>query len=592
MDNEIKNRNEIEDKFKWDLKKIFTSDIEFYSTFEKITTDLEVFNDFKTNFDLEKCLNSYIEISKNVEKLYAYGTLNFHQDTRDSVYQEMYSKCQIIGNKFSQAASFLETKILSQDKVTLETFLNKDENKLYKHFIENINRKRPHILSDEVEEILAKTSEISNCSKNIFSMIDNADIKFENILNEKNEEVALTKGNYTTFLKNSDKNVRKNAYESMYNSYKSLTNTISEAYYSTLKKDVFYAKVRNYNSDLEMYLDDDSINTDVYDNLITTVNKNLHLLHKYVKIRKEVLNVDKLNMYDLYVPLVKDVDFNIEFEEAKEIVLNGVSPLGDKYCSDLKNAFNSNIIDVYENKGKRGGAYSYGVYGVNPFVLMNYNNDINSVFTLAHEMGHAMHSKYTFSKQPYIYADHKIFVAEVASTVNEALLINSYIDNAKTKQEKLFFINYFLEQFRGTFFRQTMFAEFEQIVHNEVFMEKPLNSKKFCEIYKNLNEKYFGSDLVVDDLISYEWSRIPHFYNSFYVYQYATGFSASMSIVKNILDKKEGSLDKYLEFLKSGTSKHSLSLLDDAGVFMQTTKPILDALDVFSNLLNQFEELQ
>ena len=422
-------------------------------------------------------------------------------------------------------------------------------------------------------------------------MYNNADIKFPYIKNEEGEEVEVTKGRYVSFLESKDRRVREDAFKAVYSTYSKMKNTLATTLTGNIKRNKFYATVRKYPSSLAASLDNDNISTEVYDNLIETVGKNLHLLDRYLKLRKKVLKLPELHMYDLYVPIVEEFDKKIPYEEAKSMVIEGLKPLGEEYSTYLKKGLESGWIDVYENEGKTSGAYAWGSYKTHPYVLLNYQDTINDVFTLAHEMGHALHSYYTNMTQPYVYSEYKIFVAEVASTVNESLLMRYLLPRAQSKAEKAYLLNHYLEEFRGTMFRQVMFAEFEKIIHQNIEQGEALNADQLCDIYYKLNEKFFAETVCVDKDIEMEWSRIPHFYSSFYVYKYATGFSAATAIAKSILSEGQSAVDRYLKFLKSGGSNYPLELLKLAGVDLSTPKPVQDALDVFKETLDELEAL-
>lgn len=412
---------------------------------------------------------------------------------------------------------------------------------MYKHALEQINLQRPHVLSADQEALLAQAAEVMNASSNTFGMLNNADLEFPTIKDENGEEVQITHGRYTRFLESADQRVRKEAFEKLYETYGNFKNTFASTLGGQVKRDNFNAKVRNYQSAREAALSNNNIPESVYDNLVNTVNKNLHLLHKYVKLRKKVLGVDELHMYDLYTPLVKDVEMKVTYEEAKEMVLKGLAPLGEEYQEILKEGFENRWVDVVENKGKRSGAYSSGAYGTNPYILMNWQDNVNNLFTLAHEFGHSVHSYYTRKNQPYTYGDYSIFVAEVASTCNEALLNDYLLKTIDDEQKRIYLLNHYLEGFRGTVFRQTMFAEFEHLIHQKEQNGEALTAEMLTKEYYELNKKYFGGDdIVIDEQIGLEWSRIPHFYYNYYVYQYATGFSAATALSAQILE--EGNL--------------------------------------------------
>ncbi len=422
-------------------------------------------------------------------------------------------------------------------------------------------------------------------------MLNNADIRFPSIKDENGEEVELTKGRYIRFLESNDRRVRKDAYEKLYEVYKGFENTFASSLSNNIRQERFFARIRKYNSSLEASLSQDNVSIDVYNNLIKTVHENLPLFYRYISLRKKILKLDKLHMYDIYVPLVKEPMSNIPYEEACTIVEKALEPLGEEYIGYIKDAFNSGWIDVYENKGKTSGAYSWGNYVSHPYVLLNYQGTIGDVFTLAHEMGHALHTLYTNKTQPYIYSEYKIFVAEVASILNEFLLMDYLISNSKNNDEKAYYINHYLDEFRGTLFRQTMFAEFEKIVHGKASEGEALTAETLNDIYKGLNEQYYGTDVVSDDNIAVEWARIPHFYTSFYVYKYSTSFAAAASLSRRILDKEPGAAEKFIDFLSSGGSDYPIELLKRAGVDLTTPKPIEDAMKTYKILINDLEEL-
>jgi oligoendopeptidase F len=422
-------------------------------------------------------------------------------------------------------------------------------------------------------------------------MFNNADLAFAPIENEHGKKVPLTHGAYVSWMHSHNRRVRKDAFSSLYREYAGFRNTMAAIFEANAKQSAFFARVRHYNSSLEAALDENNIPVSVYENLITSVRENMEPIYRYMNIRKKIMGLDELHMYDIYVPLVKDVDKRISFEEAKEMVKEGLSPLGEEYQRLLQEGFDNRWIDVYENENKRTGAYSWGAYGTHPYVLLNYQNTLNDVFTLAHEMGHAIHSWYSDDNQAYLYAGYKIFVAEVASTCNESLLIHYFIEHTEDKQEKAYLINYLLEQFRSTLYRQTMFAEFEKITHGIVDQGGTLNAQTISKIYQDLNKAYYGDEVVSDREIKYEWARIPHFYTPFYVYQYATGFSAAIAISTRILAGDKETLEGYFRFLKSGSSMSPLELLKLTGVDMTKRDTVDNALKVFADYVEKFEDL-
>ena len=589
-------RTEINTNFAWHLEDIYINTEIWEKDFaisQKNINDLRNFSGkISTSAQiLLDCLNKNNETSLIIEKLYVYAFMYFHEDSTNTVYQQLSSRAENIMIQYSAATAFIVPEILAMSEQAIQNIINQNDFKLYGHFLENILRQKQHILSAQQEEFLAQASEIGSAPQTIFTMLNDADMKFAVIKNEKGENVELTKGRYTSFLENKNRRVRKEAFEALYDSYLKQKNTIAATYSASVKSDVFFAKARNYPSSLSAALEDDNIPTAVYDNLIETVHQYLPLMHRYVALRKKLLGLDDIHMYDLYVPIVTEADKKISYDEAKQTVYKALQILGEDYTKALQKGFDSGWIDVYENEGKRSGAYSWGVYGVHPYVLLNHNDNINSMFTLAHEMGHALHSYFTWQKQPYIYGGHKIFVAEVASTCNEALLMHYLLQNTNDITYKKYLINYYMEQFRGTLFRQTMFAEFEKITHEMTEKGEPLTCENMSQIYYNLNKQYFGDDIVIDEQIAIEWARIPHFYNAFYVYQYATGYSAAIALSEQIIKQGQPAIKRYLDFLSKGNSEYSIDLLKGAGVDMTSTEPIKNAMKVFEDLLNQMENL-
>ena len=590
-------RTEINTNYAWHLEDIYSNIEKWEKDFAISQKSIAYLSDFFGKIStsaqtLLDCLNQSNTTSLMIEKLYVYAFMHFHEDSTNTTYQKLSSRAENLIIQYSAATAFIIPEILTIPEQTLSDFRKQlPEFEVYNHFFENILRQKEHTLSAEQEQFLAQTSEIANAPQNIFTMLNDADMKFAIIHDENGNEVELTKGRYTSFLENNCRDVRKEAFFALYDSYLKQKNTIAAAYSASVKCDVFFAKARKYTSSVCAALEDDNIPISVYDNLIQTVHKFLPLLHRYVSLRKKMLALDQIHMYDLYVPLVAEADKKISYDEAKQTVLKALSVLGQNYTNALQKGFDSGWIDAYENEGKRSGAYSWGVYGVHPYVLLNHNDNINSMFTLAHEMGHALHSYFTWQKQPYLYSGHKIFVAEVASTCNEALLMHYLLENTQDITMKKYLINYFMEQFRGTLFRQTMFAEFEKITHDMTEKGETLTCENMSQIYYDLNKQYFGNDIIIDEQIAIEWARIPHFYNAFYVYQYATGYSAAIALSQNIIKQGQPAIDRYIDFLSKGNSEYSIDLLKGAGVDMTTATPIENAMKVFESLLNQMESL-
>lgn len=590
-------RSEVEVSNTWAIEDLYASDEYWQRDYDKLKELLPKAEEFKGRLGKAAgLLLGFLQLSDEIgmlmERVYVYANQKYHEDTANAVYQDLSNKATALSVTVNSALSFATPEILSIPEETIAEFKREEKGLLlYDFYISDIMRLKPHILSEELEEVLADAGEVAEAPGNIFSMFNNADIKFPEIKDENGQTIRITHGRYGQLLESSDRRVRREAFEAVYATYNSFRNTLAASYSSNVKQEVFFKNARNYSSTLEKSLDAANIPVEVYTNLIDAVHENLNLMHRYVSLRKRLLGLEELHMYDLYTPLVADIKMEIPFEEAKKIVAKGLMPLGEEYQKILAEGFNHRWIDVYENENKRSGAYSWGAYGTHPYVLLNYNDTLNNVFTLAHEMGHAIHSYYSDRTQPYIYAGYKIFVAEVASTCNEALLIDYMLKNTEDKKEKAYLINHFLEKFKGTLYRQTMFAEFEMITHRLVEQGESLTADTLCKIYHDLNVAYFGEDIVVDPEIDMEWARIPHFYNAFYVYQYATGYSAAIALSRRILQEGEEAVKDYIKFLSSGRSNYPIELLKLAGVDMSTKEPVKQALKLFEELLDQMEAL-
>lgn len=590
-------RDEIDEKYKWNLGDIFKNLEAWEIDFKKVKGLIAEMEKFKGSLQtsastLLDCLKLQDTLLSTNDKLFVYARMKRDENNANSTYQSLTDRAMGLSTEVFASISFIVPELISFPEEKLNEFLASENGlKLYSFFIEEIMRQKKHILSEKEEELLALGGEVAHASADIFTMFNNADIKFPTIKDENGEEIEVTKGRYVSLLESEDGRVRHDAFKALYGSYEAFRNTIAAMLLSNVKKNKYYATIRKYSSSLESSLDSDNIKVEVYDNLIETVNKNLPLLHRYLALRKKALKLDSLHMYDLYVPIVKQPKKNILYTDAVTMVEEGLKPLGKEYSEFLNQGLNNGWIDVFENEGKTSGAYSWGCYDTHPYVLLNYQGTINDVFTLAHEMGHALHSYYTNKSQPYAYSEYKIFVAEVASTVNEALLMRHLLAKTTDKTERAYLLNHHLEEFRGTVFRQVMFAEFEKITHSKVEAGEALTTDDLCNIYYELNKKYFGDEVNVDKEIAMEWARIPHFYNSFYVYKYSTGFSAAIALSNQILKEGESAVKRYIEFLSSGGSNYPIELLKKAGVDLSTPKPIEEALKDFEATLDELEKL-
>lgn len=589
-----KQRSEIAQQDKWRIEDIYATDEAWEADYNECIRRAKekcVYQGrlAESALILYQALKESDEADLLVEHVYVYAFMKYYEDTANAVYQEMSGRAQAAVTKLSEKYAFLTPEILAIDQKKMQEYLNSDTLALYRHALEDILEKKEHALSEKEERLLAMAGQVTASPNEIFSKFNNADVKFGTILDEDGNEVELTNGRYSVFMESNDRSVRENAFKALYRQYGNYKNTLAATYYANVKQACFYAKARKYDSTLQMYLSGSFIPEKVYHNLIETVHKNLDKMHTYVSLRKQVLGVDELHFYDIYAPMVSDITMKIPYEEAKDIALKALAPLGEEYLSKVKEGFESGWVDVYENTGKRTGAFSWGTYGVHPYVFLNYTDTLNDVFTLVHEMGHAMHTYYSNTNQPYPYAGYRIFVAEVASTCNEALLMQYLLKNCTDLSEKKYLMNHYFEQFKGTLFRQTMFAEFEMITHKMAEDGEVLSTQALCDVYRKLNEEYFGADMVIDDEIALEWSRIPHFYTPFYVYQYATGYSAAIAIASKIFKGDEKTLKGYQQFLSGGCSMHPIDLLKLCGIDMESPQVIQEALDVFGKLLEEWD---
>ena len=582
----LRRRDEIPESDKWRIDKI-------YETPAKWNEELK---DFEGKLGNKEDLKAFLllneKLSRKLGKLYVYAHMRSHEDTSNPEMQSLVNKIDPYSAEFSSYTAYFVPEILSLKEGTIENFINEDKDlKQYKIYFEMILNEKPHILSKEVESVLASVSDCLGAPESIYSMLTNSDMTFGEIVDESGRKVELTEGNYISFIKSKDRKVREAAFKLLFGTYKKYENTLATSLTSSIKNFVFESKTRKYNSSLEASLKPNNIPVEVYYNALKTVDENMDALHRYVRIKKKLLNLEEIHMYDLYVPVIECKKEHLEYKDAISLVEEGLKPLGKEYLDIFNEGINEGWIDVYENKGKRSGAYSWGSYDTMPYVLLNYNYELNDASTLAHEMGHSIHSYYTRKTQPYIYGDYSLFCAEVASTTNEILLIHHLIEKETDKNKKLYLINQELEQIRTTVFRQLMFAEFELKTHEAIENGESLTSEVLCKMWKDINIKYFGEDMNVDEEISIEWARIPHFYSDFYVYQYATGYAAASSFANSILSKGEEAVEKYKGFLKAGGSMYPIDTLKMAGVDMTTSKPLKDTLDRFNELLDMLEEI-
>lgn len=590
-------REEVSDKYKWDLSKIYKNEEELNKDIEVIKTKVEELLKYQGNLvkdskNLEEATNKYFEISRLIDKVIVYSHMKRHEDLSVSKNEALVGKVDKFCDEISEKLAFYTPELLNEDYEIVEKYLKENPNlQKYAFMFEDLFREKDHILSLEQEEMMARLGEIFSIPENTFHVLDDVNLKFQNIKDETGKEVALTNSNYSVYIKSNDREVRKQAFESLYNSYNSFKNTFASLLKGNIKSNFFVSNSRHYNSPLEMSLYGDNIDKKLYLNLIEKVHNNLDIVHDYMKTRKKVLNLEELHMYDVYAPLVENSEKEYSYEEAKDLVIKALSPLGETYIKDLKTLFDSNCIDVYHNENKRGGAYSWGCYETLPYVLLNYEGKFTDVSTVAHELGHSMHSFYSCKYQDYHDSGYPIFLAEIASTVNEILLNKYCSQNAKTKEEKAYYLNNLLENFRTTLIRQTMFAEFELKIHDLEQEGVSLTEEVLSETYLELNKLYFGEDVISDDLIKLEWARIPHFYTSFYVYKYATGISVAARIASDILNHKEGALENYLEFLSSGGSNYPLEILKKVGIDIVNDDTIDKALELFRETLEEFNNL-
>ena len=581
----------------WDLESIYPTPDAWEKDFNFINDELPKLSAYEGKLSdsaqtLYEALDFDSRLSEVLGRLAVYASMRADEDTANQTNQAREARINMLGAKAGAASAFLTPEILAIPQERLESFLSEEPRlELYRHTLDELLRRKPHVRSAEVEALLAEASETLYAPAQIFGMVNDADLKLPIIKNSKGEDVQLSKGNYILYMEDRDRRVRKDAVEGMHSTFYKQRNTLAATLNGHVKSQIFRARARRYDSAIEAALDANNIPVSVYENLLETVRNNIGVLNRYLALRKKVLGLEDLHMYDLYVPIVAEVEYKVRFEQAKETVAKALAPLGKDYVEDMVRGFNSRWIDVLENEGKRGGAYSSGTYGTHPFVLLNYQENLDNMFTLAHEFGHSMHSFYTRRTQPYPYGDYTIFVAEVASTLNEALLTHHLLQTVTDKPLRMYIINHYLEGFRATLYRQTLFADFERQIHAMAEAGEALTAESLSKVYKDLNVAYYGGETNVDDLTEIEWARIPHFYYNFYVFQYATGISASAALAQQIVSEGQPAVERYRRFLTRGSSDYSINLLRDAGVDMTSPAPVQQALELFGRYVGEMEKL-
>ena len=590
-------RNEVSDDLKWDLSRVFKNDQEWEQEYKQVAQEIKNLSKFKGTLaksgkDLYEGITAILAVNRRLEKVYVYATMSSDVDTSNSHYLGFVAKAQSLANQMSAAIAFVDPEMLSIPEETLAKFMQ-DEPRLenYRHRLEQITQKRPHTLPANEEKIIADAGDAMGTSANTFNVLTNSDMEYGYVQDEDGEMVQLSDGLYSLLIQSQDRNVRKNAFDVMYASYGQFENSLASTLSGEVKAHNFNARVHKYNSAREAALSENSVPTAVYDTLIKEVNSHLDLLHRYVALRKKILGLKDLQMYDMYVPLTGKPVLSYNFEEAKEEARKALAPLGEDYLKHVDYIFNNRVIDVVENQNKVTGAYSGGAYDTDPYELLNWEDNLDSLYTLVHETGHSVHSWYTRNTQPYVYGDYPIFVAEIASTTNENILTEYFLDKITDPKTRAFVLNHYLDSFKGTLFRQTQFAEFEQFIHETDANGQPLTADVLDEFYGNLNQRYYGDSVEPGGEIAMEWSRIPHFYYNFYVYQYATGFAAATALANKVVHGTEQERDAYITFLKSGSSDYPTEIMKRAGVDMTKADYLRDAFDTFEKRLNEFEKI-
>lgn len=590
-------RNEVSDDLKWDLSRVFKNDQEWEQEYNQVAKEIKNLNKFKgmlakSGKNLYEGITEILAVNRRLEKVYVYATMSSDVDTKNTHYLGLVAKAQSLANQMSAAIAFVDPEILSIPEETLATFMQ-DEPRLenYRHRLEQITQKRPHTLPANEEKIIADAGDAMGTSANTFNVLTNSDMEYGYVQDEDGEMVQLSDGLYSLLIQSQDRNIRKNAFDVMYASYGQFENSLASTLSGEVKAHNFNARVHKYNSAREASLSENGVPTAVYDTLIKEVNSHLNLLHRYVSLRKKILGLKDLQMYDMYVPLTGEPVLSYNFNEAKEEARKALAPLGEDYLKHVDYIFNNRVIDVVESQNKVTGAYSGGAYDTDPYELLNWENNLDSLYTLVHETGHSVHSWYTRNTQPYVYGDYPIFVAEIASTTNENILTEYFLDKITDPKTRAFVLNHYLDSFKGTLFRQTQFAEFEQFIHETDANGQPLTADVLDEFYGNLNQRYYGDSVEPGGEIAMEWARIPHFYYNFYVYQYATGFAAATALANKVVHGTDKERDAYINFLKSGSSDYPTEIMKRAGVDMTKADYLRDAFDTFEKRLNEFEKI-
>lgn len=593
----VPTRQEIDPQYKWDLESVYADYADWEADFAKVRELAEGIKAFSGRLGegagvLLECLKLRDDLFVLASQVHVYAQLRRDEDTANTVHQGMADRANSLAVEVQTALSFIEPELLALDEGVVAGFLREEAGlEQYRHYLDNVLRRKPHTLSPREEQLLSMVVELDEAPYNIFSMLNNADMRFPEIPDEQGEKVELSHGRFIKYMQSPDRQVRRGAYEAMYTTYGKFKNTLAASLNSKIKGGIFFARARKFDSALEAALFEDNIPVKVYDNVIETINAHLEPLHRYVSLKKRVLGLDSIAMHDIYAPLVSEAKFPVPYAQGRELVLTALAPLGEEYVRDAEKAFSEGWIDVFENRGKRSGAYSWGSFSTKPFILLNYDDTLNSASTLAHELGHSMHSYYSKTHQPPSKASYPIFLAEVASTLNEALLNDHLLKVTEDEQKRLYIINEYLETIRGTVYRQTLFAEFEKEIYARTEAGRPLTNEDFSALWRELNQKYYGPEMEVDELIGMEWARIPHFYYNFYVYKYVTGFAAATCLAQKVLAGDAEATGRYLEFLKSGGSDYPLNILKRAGVDMTTPEPLVTTLEVFAKLLAELEQI-